>query len=263
MNRMLWRKPRQVSLSAGVLEVDFEGGTSYPLLEAARDTHALRALVDAETDEELCYFTSNWGLLYHRLKDGRADRFPLDLLRLHRRILLALGKLAESIRSSADSTESVLKEVSDLDEAMRAEVYGNSPPNPLDGYLDAEERRLNEAGVPPERLIAARYGDRRVSLEQHAAELVAAKLDIPHRLQAFKKTGQWQFAQVPAPLSLEQVIRWSLLTRFRVIHHFLCESCGKETITFRADARFCGTECSGRARVQRHRRSRGASSSSV
>jgi hypothetical protein len=259
MKPLHWWKPRQVTNSAGILEVDFEGATPYSLLDAARDASALRALLDAQTDEQLSFFTSNWGLLYPRLKDGRWDRFPLDLLRLHRQTLLALGNLAESIRTGGKSIDDPLKTILTLDEEMRTRLYGTERANPLDSHLDAEERRLRDAGVPAEQLIAARYSNGRVSLEQHAAEILATRLDIPHRLRAVKTKRQWQFVQTPAPLSLEQVIRWSLLTRFRVIHYFLCESCGKEAVSFRSDARFCCDECSGRARVQRHRHNRPAS----
>ena len=95
-----WAKARRVHVEDGFLVGDFEGAAAYPLLEAAQKGRALKAFIEARTDEEACRFTENWGMLYKWLEGGRQDRFPLDLFRLHQTYLATLIKLGDAIRRS-------------------------------------------------------------------------------------------------------------------------------------------------------------------
>jgi hypothetical protein len=261
---MNWQKPRNVRVVDGVLVLDGPDAMTYPLLEAAHDARALRALLDAQSEDELCQFTKNCGLLYPRLENGRTDLFPLDVLRLHRQALVGLSLLAEGLRTGDISgIGRALRQLKTSDEAMHRRVYRTEPNEPLVGDMTDEEARLREIGISAGRLLTARHARRHVTLEKHAADILAGALDVPQRLRASKHRGQWQLEEVLSAYTLEQVIRWSLRTRFRVVHHLLCESCGREAISFRSDRRFCSTECSSRFRVQRHRRNRQRSTGSA
>jgi hypothetical protein len=259
MEPVQWEKLLQVRAEDGFLVANLDDVTRYPLLEAAHEARGLRALLDAHTVEQLCQFTKNWGFLYPRLDGGRRDRFPLDLLELHRRELLALAKLCEVLRLNVSSetieTTQTLKQLREIRRALSRWRFGDGPIAPPQG-LTPEEREYFNAGVPADQLLLSRHRTAGKTLQQHAADILATSLDTPQRLRAARHRHEWRLEYVPSAYTLEQVLKLSLQTRFRIVHRFLCESCGREAAAFRSNARFCSDECSGRQRVQRHRQKR-------
>lgn len=278
----VWRKPRRVALSDGVLLADFGKCATYPLLDAARDGRALQALSEAETEAEACRFTQNWGFLHHRFESGRWDRFPLALFRLHRRYFLALARLCEAVRSRPFDTGESRAALRAL-KASRAEreayIYpttdarrnavrdalqsiGVADGGASENSLTTAERALADQGVPIPVLVMAR-GERRstVSLTEYAARTVALELSaglLSHWRPVLHKGsgrqyGGWDFEDIPIVNSLQDVLMWTVRLRYRVLHHFFCESCGRESTSWRSDKRFCSAECGTRARVQRFR----------
>ncbi len=229
----VWRKPRHVTLDSGYLVADVQQESRYPILEAAHDGRALRGLIDARTEDEVCQFTMNWGFLHVWFGAGRRDRFPLALFRLHRQYFLALARL-----------------------------YQRQPNRVLDGGLTESEQALADQGVPTtEPLLARGESNRTVPLPEYAARTLASELNGLQRLRPVRNGRQWAFEEIPIVYSLEQILRWSVRSRYQVLHHYLCESCGGESINWRADARFCSPECGTRARVQRFRQRQKATAS--
>jgi hypothetical protein len=247
---IFWRRPSRVTLQGEYLVA---GGseTKYPLLSAAHEGYALRAFVDAATTDEVCQFTKNWGFLHARLEEGRWDRFPLKLFHFHRKHLLTLARLSSAVRSEVPGRKELaeaLRALKASQEDLESFVYRRQPSRSLDKSLRESERALSD-----ER--------RRVSLAEYAARALASELSGQQTLRPVKRSTRkgrhfWAFEEVPMAYSLEQVLRWTLRSQYRVLHYFLCESCGKGSMARRTDTRFCSPECGTRVRVQRLRKKR-------
>ncbi len=260
----VWRKPRHVTLDSGYLVADVQQESRYPILEAAHDGRALRGLIDARTEDEVCQFTMNWGFLHVWFGAGRRDRFPLALFRLHRQYFLALARLSSAVRSRAQDREikAALLALKTTQAEREAYVYQRQPNRVLDGGLTESEQALADQGVPTtEPLLARGESNRTVPLPEYAARTLASELNGLQRLRPVRNGRQWAFEEIPIVYSLEQILRWSVRSRYQVLHHYLCESCGGESINWRADARFCSPECGTRARVQRFRQRQKATAS--
>lgn len=249
-----WRKPRHVEVKDEHLFADFAAGSVYPLLEAAQDGRALRALIDARTDEEVCRFTQNWGLLYSRSEGLRVARFPLDLFHLERVKFLAIAQLSSALRSEAPhEIMRALQALRTVNVQRLARIYGRQLRDHVREQLPEHERALADLGIPLSQLLRARRENRKVSLQEHAAQALAAELQMPQFLRAVRKDREWRLEDVPAADTLEQVLRWSYRSQYRGLHHFFCEGCGQASVTRRSDARFCSEKCGGRIRVRRFR----------
>jgi predicted RNA-binding Zn-ribbon protein involved in translation (DUF1610 family) len=266
-----WRKPHSVTLEDGFLvAADFERSPTYPLLEAAREGRALNALFDARADDEVCAFTQNWGFLHYRGDGGRWDRFPLALYHLHRNYLFALARLSTALRARRQNQADIAAALLALKTSRsgrEAYLYQRSPSGILEATLTEPERALADQGVPTSVLVQARYetralsnnGPTKTALSEYAAWTLASELPVQHRLRPLKHSTRttrhpWSLEEVPIVSSLEDVLRWTIRSRYQVLHHFFCESCGNEAISRRTDTRFCSPQCGTRARVQRFRR---------
>lgn len=284
----LWRKPQRVTLEEGYLvAADFETCPTYPLQEAAQEGRALRALIEARTEDQVCQFTKNWGFLHHRVEQGRRDRFPVALFRIHQRHFLALARLCVAVRTRPNDrseTATALGALKTSRDARAAYLYppagarrdavrdaspsiGVAGMRTLEECLTNPERALVDQGVPILVLLAARTeGGRMLSLGEYAARTIASEVssDLQSKWCPVWQTagrrpqhGYWTFEEIPIVHALEQVLRWTVRSRYQVLNHYFCEGCGGESTSWRADARFCSEECGTRARVQRFRRKRG------
>lgn len=280
---MVWRKPHRVTIDDGYLVADPSQEAAYPIFDAA-DGRALRALSDAHTDEGACAFTTRWGFLHARFEGGQWDRFPLALFRLHRQYFLALVRLCEAVRTRPhDRTEigtallalktsraardtSLYPSPDARSDPLHAALqsFGITEGRTLEDSLTADEQALVDQGVPTTELVMARgEGRGTLDLAEYAARTVASELGAGLSLRSLRpvwcatgkgrQQGYWEFEDVPIMISLEQVLRWSVRSWFHVLHHYVCESCGREAIASRADERFCSEACGTRMRVARWR----------
>ena len=248
-----WPKPRRVMVDGGYLIADFSGGFEYPLLAAAKKGRALRALLDARTNDEVGEFTKGWGLLYQRLEGGRSDRFPLDLFHIERRKFLAVIRLGTALRGSGTTVKRSLQELAAVKAELRMRIYGDHQTYSVRENLPEQDRALFDLGVPISQIVRARQQIRGISLHEHAAQALAAELHMPHFLRGVRQNREWTLEETPAVFTLEMVLRWSCRSQYRRFYHLFCASCGEAAVAQRSDARFCSERCGTRARVRRIR----------
>ena len=250
-----WKKPQGAYVDNRQLVLDFERCTTYPLLAAAEKGRALRAFLQARTEDDVIQFTKNWGVLYPRVTNDETDRFPLALFQAEREKLLALVQLGTTLRRSAGATTvtRALQELKAARTKWHLQVYRREQSLEDLKALPVHERELADLGIPISQLLRARTAGRKVSLQEHAAEALAAALQLPQTLRAVRRDGKWQLHDAPAVHTLEEVLRLSYRSEYRVLRHFFCESCGEAAVSSRSDARFCGAKCGGNVRVRRFR----------
>jgi hypothetical protein len=257
---ILWRKPSQVTLDGDYLVANFSAGQTYPILDAVHKGRALQGLVNARTDDDVCTFTKSWGFLHVRLEGGRTDRFPLALFHLHRQYFLALTRLSTALRFKTGKDSQGGAKIGAALLALKtsraqrdAYVFRRQREEAMDTWLTEPEQVLADEGVPASELVQARSENRRIGLTEFAARTLASQLSVETHLRPVRKGGRWAFEERPIVRSLEQVLRWTVPSRYRVLHHFFCDACGREAISGRSDARFCTPECGTRDRVARFR----------
>ena len=260
---MMWAKPRHVRVEDTFLVGDFERAPTYPLLVAAQEGRALKAFIEARSNEEACQFTEDWGLLYQWDEGGRTDRLPLDLFRLHQVYLTAIIKLGDAIQRHAEwDVGNALTNLGDASSRLFSRKHqrqlsltlastGVSWP-PSRGTSARVPTTTHELGAPHKNVYLTGV-KQRVGTVSHAAEVLASFLSVPMRLRAVKANRKWSFEDVPVVEDLETALLCAYRARYRTVRHFLCHACGKASIARRADQRFCDDKCSCRVRVQRFR----------
>jgi hypothetical protein len=254
MDPALWTKPRQVAIEDGRLVADLAGGTPYPLTKAVEKGRALRAFVRVRNDDDARVFTETWGLLYLRFENGRGDTFPLDCFYAERRYLIDLTDVSAALRSG-DTAK--IAEALRVCAASKRALTSDWWSDPYEADLNEEEKHIVAQGYPSMDVLLARYTGQLMTPMAYAGRLLAEELHQPRRLEFARENRESRLHEVLDLRALNQALRWTLRTQYRVLHHIICEGCGNDAVVRRADGRYCQEGCGGRVRAQRRRDRRG------